>query len=348
MESIWTLAKIDELEFAAASALLAIKAREQSLTVAEQTEDASSDESGSEADEDESCATSKPTARLARYSHGALINKFLERLGEVFAREKSSAKCRGREDSKHVAATAWIGAEAGSPLTIIVAKNEGLDDQDLRMLSRLQRWLQLVSIAGQDRSVNTDKIWTDDGGLVDYSRSRILYHISQVRELDDKVATLATLSTNVAAQVDHLRDPCRVLDSSSTVEQLSAVVNTAHQLRSAWKDLPVHSRQMKAVRSINMLGRLRAAYDCFKSVALSFEEVSKLEMKPVTFHREVEMSVSVFNKSLKQLSEELQLPKGFLKGKTARKFTTASRLHIHAASIQNRAQELYFPCQIYF
>lgn len=213
MESIWALAKIDELEFAVASALLAIKSKERSLSVAEQAADeASSDESGSEADEDESCASSRPTARLARHSHGALINKFLDRLGEVFAREKSSAKCRSREDSKHVAATAWIRAENGSPLTVIVAKNEGLDDQDLRMLSRLQQWLRLVSITSQDRSVHTDKIWTDDDGLIAYSRSRLLYHVSQVAGLDNqKVTSLAALSKNIAAQVDHLLGLCRAV-----------------------------------------------------------------------------------------------------------------------------------------
>jgi hypothetical protein len=193
MRSIWNLAEIKELDFAATSALLAIKAKQRSIFYPQEADDQSSDDSEPGEDvEDEDAVTSKTTSELAIFPRDALKDRFLDRLAEVFSREKSSAQCRGRKDSSHVAATAWIESDAksGSPLTVIVAKNEGLDARDREILSRLQVWLRAVSVTGQDRSAQTDKIWIGDGGLVDYSRNRLLYHVSQI--MDKKVTELAS------------------------------------------------------------------------------------------------------------------------------------------------------------
>jgi hypothetical protein len=331
MGSIWTLAEITELDFAATSALLAIKAKQQSISDPQQADADSSDESEPGEDgEDEDAATTKTASELATFPRETLKDKFLDRLAEVFSREKSSAQCRGRRDSSHVAATAWIEADArsGSPLTVIVAKNEGLDDLDQNMSSKLQKWLRAVSVTGRDRTAQTDKLWIGDGGLVDYSRSRVLYHISQI--VDEKVTELAKSSTDFAVQITHLQSLCRNVSSGSTVQQLGNAVDVAHQLRFAWKGVTFQPNHMKTVRYINMLGRLRAAYECFKSVALTFDAVSTIQLKPMTPDHHVQISANLFRGSLKRLCRELQLPRSFLENKAAHKYTKASRLHIHA------------------
>jgi hypothetical protein len=312
MKSIWTLAGITELDFAATSALLAIKAKQRSISDPQQADDQSRDESEpGEYGEDEDAATTKTTSGLAAFPRGTLVDKFLDRLAEVFSREKSSAHCRGRKDSSHVAATAWIEADArsGFPLTVIVAKNGGLDGLDRNLLSRLQIWLRAVSVTGQDRTAQTDKIWIGDGGLVDYSRSRLMYHMSQI--MDEKVTELAQSSADFAVQITHLQSLCRDVNSGSTIQQLSSIVDTAHRPRTAWKCIPVQPEHRKAIRSINMLARLRAAYECFKSVALTFNAVSTIEWRPVTPTEDVQIKPAHFRASLKRLCRELQFPEAF-------------------------------------
>jgi hypothetical protein len=87
---------------------------------------------------------------------------------------------------------------------------------------------------------------------------------------------------------------------------------------------------MKVLRSINMLGRLRAAYECFKSVALTFEGISTMEMKRVTLHQPTEINVTLFQKYIRRLAEEFGLPRGLHKNSAAQNFRGASRLHPHA------------------
>ena len=86
----------------------------------------------------------------------------------------------------------------------------------------------------------------------------------------------------------------------------------------------------KALRSINMLGQLRAAYECFKSIALVFEEVSTMEMRSAPLHQPKEINVTLFRKYLRTFAGEFQLPKGLLKNNAAQRYTGASRLYIHA------------------
>jgi hypothetical protein len=330
MGSIWYLANIKELEFAATATLLAIKAKQQSLCGNEQGYVELSDESEFEYDQEEESATSKPTARLTTHSRDTLIDKFLDRFGEIFSREKSSAQHGSRQGSKHVAATAWIRPGTKCPLIIILAKNEGLDDRDRKMSSRLQLWFRAVAASGRCSPVVTDIIWNGDTGLVEYSRSRLWYYVSQINQLDHLINPLAARSVIYGPVITCLQCLCQNATLDSTVRQLSDIVNVAYTLRYVWKYLRADDKCMKAVRSINMLGRLRAAYECFKSVALSFEEISTIEIRPVTLHQPVEINVIPFRKDLQRLAREFGLSKGLLKNKAAQKYTGASRLHIHA------------------
>lgn len=328
--SIWLLANIEELKFAATATLLAIRAKQQSLFATEQPDIEYSDQSESEYDQEEEYATSKSTARLTTHSRDALIDKFLDRLGETFSREKSSVQHSSRQGSKHVAATAWIRPGTKSSLTIILAKNEGLDDRDRKMSSQMQLWFRTVAATGRPSPVLADIIWIGDNGLVEYSRGRLWYHISQINQLDQLMNTLAARSDVYGPVITCLQDLCQNATTDSTVRQLSDIVNIAYILRYVWKDIQANVEHMKVLRSINMLGRLRAAYECFKSVALTFEGISTMEMKPVNLHQPLEINVTLFRKYLQRLAREFQLPKSLLKNNAARKYTGASRLYIHA------------------
>lgn len=330
MGSIWRLANIEELEFAAKATLLAVKAKQRSLVTFEQPDVEVSDESEPDYDQEEECATSKPTARLTAYSRDALINKFLDRLGEVFSREKSSVQDRGGQGSKHIAATAWIRPGTTSPLTVILAKNEGLDDRDRKMSSQLQLWLRTVAGTGRHSPVVADVMWIGGIGLVEYSRSRLWYHISHINQLDQLMNKLAARSGIYGPVITCLQCLCQNATTGSTARQLSDIVNVAYTLRYVWKDLRAEVEHMKALRSINMLGRLRAAYECFKSVALTCDGISTMEMRLVTLHQPVEINVTLFRKYLQRLAREFRLPKGLFKSNAAQKYTGASRLYIHA------------------
>src|SRR4051794_20167682 len=110
MGDIWQLADIEEVKFAAAASLLAIRGRQQAIFVSDQPHDEYDNDSTDEEIEEQG-ATTKPTARLNRASLNALKDKFLDRLGEVLAREKSHVRQSNRTDSKHVAAAAWINRD---------------------------------------------------------------------------------------------------------------------------------------------------------------------------------------------------------------------------------------------
>ncbi|OCL13415.1 hypothetical protein AOQ84DRAFT_385425 [Glonium stellatum] len=91
MQDIWQLADIEETRFAAAASLLAIRSQQQADPVSAQLHDDDDDSEGDEITEEESM---KPTARLNQASQKVLKDKFLDRLGEVLAREKTHVQLK--------------------------------------------------------------------------------------------------------------------------------------------------------------------------------------------------------------------------------------------------------------
>src|SRR5436305_327681 len=175
MGDIWQLADVEEIKFAAASSLLAISGRQQAIFASGQLHDEYDNDSADEEVEEEG-ATTKPTARLNRASLSTLKDKFLDRLSEVLAREKSHVQQSNRTDSKHVAAAAWIDRDGNDPITVLVAKNEGLDNRDSRMSARLQSWSRAIASTGRPPTILTDALWIGNEtgeGLLEYSRSRL-------------------------------------------------------------------------------------------------------------------------------------------------------------------------------
>ena len=333
MGDIWQLADIEELKFSATASLLAIRGQHKSLPTASQPELQYSDESEDE-DVQEEWATTRPTAKLNKGSRNTLIDKFLDRFGEVFARKKSFVQQINRKDSKHIAAAAWINGDHKFPITILLAKNEGLDDRDSRMSTRLQSWFRAIAATGRLSPIRIDSIWignkTEDG-LLEYSRSRLEYHVSQINQLGHAIETVAAQAGVVYGPViTCLQCLCKNFERGSTVYRLSDIVNVAYQLRSIWKKLPGASENAKALRAVTMLSRLRAAYECFKTTALSFPQFISIKIKPVTLPHYVEIDTTSFRKQLSDLRQQIGFSKGTLKNKAALRYTGASRLHVHA------------------
>lgn len=329
MADIWYWAQVDHVEFAASAALLALRAQQRSIRLSEPHNIECSDDSDFEDDEEEEWMTSRPT-RLAVKDEGALTNRFLDRLSELFSREKSSPQTKGRQDSKHIAASAWIRPDVNSPLTILYAKNEGPDERDEQMAIRLQRWLRAIALSGRTPTLKTDIIWNSDFGLVEFSRRRLWYHISQLNAQDKLMDALADDAGVHGQVVRRLQCLCHNATQESTVQQLSDIVNVAHILRFVWHDLRVRVKHRQVLRSINMLRRLRKAYECFKEVALTFDEVATLEITPIKLHQTVKINATQFGKHLQRRAAEAGLTKSMMENKSAKKYTTAADLHIHA------------------
>lgn len=332
MGHIWELADVDEIKFAAAASLLAIRGRQQAVFASGQPHDEYDNDSTDEEVEDDG-ATTKPTARLHRASFSALKDKFLDRLGELLAREKSPLQQFNRTDSKHVAAAGWIDRDNDDPMTVLVAKNEGLDNRDTRMLGRLQSWSRAIASTGRPPAIRTDALWIGNKtgeGLLEYSRSRLEYYISQINQLDNAMETLAVQAGVYGPVITCLQSLCKGFKWDSTIHQLSDIVNIAYQIRyTSWK-LTGSSKAPKALRAMLMIGRLRAAYECFKATALHFLDFKDLVIKPVMLPHHVNINTIKFRRQLRELVEAYEFSKGLLKTKVARSYTGASRLHIHA------------------
>lgn len=304
MGSVWILANINELQFCAAATLLAIKARQQSIATTKQPENELCEESESECDQEEDHVTSKPRGYLTTNSKNGLIDKFLDRFGELFCPEKSSYQHGSQKGAKHVAAAAWIKPGIKCPLIVILAKNEGLDDRDREMAARLQLWLRTVAGTGRHSSVATDIIWIGKLGLVEYSGGRLWYHIIKIKQSNQLIAKIATQSSIYRPVITCLQGLCQKATIDSTKQQLSDIVNIAYMLRHVYLDFRTNRPYMKALRSIGMLARLRGAYECFKSVALTFVELSSMDIRPITFSQPMKMNGGLFRTHLRNLFKE--------------------------------------------
>jgi hypothetical protein len=135
------------------------------------------------------------------------------------------------------------------------------------------------------------------------------YHVSQIQETDKG---RLTAHGDIAIQVADMQRLCRGVRRDSPAQQFGSIVSAAYDKRLTLKGRLVPEEYKKAVRAISMLGRLRAAYECFKSVALTFDDIRNLEMEPANPSQPFQVNTSLFQKLLQQLSVRLELPKGIL------------------------------------
>lgn len=216
-----------------------------------------------------------------------------------------------------------------SPLTVHIAKNGGLDDTDQKILSKLQLWLRAVSQTQRPPPTQTDRLWIGEDGLLEYARERVWYHITQINQLSGEVAALAAHAGIYSSLVNQLQCLCGRATDDSTLQCLNGIIDKAYELRCVWSELdPVKHR--KALRHIGMIGRLRAAYLCFKPVACKLEGVSTIELRSLNYHQCTIIKAKVFQRYLEKVGGEPQLPASLLKAKGVPKYTRSWRPHIHA------------------
>ena len=165
---------MDEARFHAQACLLATVGKQQAPGPSECLDGAKVDEHD-EDDSDCDCDDETVVARRMVSSAGLkrLKEKFLDRLAELFSREKPSAGHK----AIHIAAT--IMAEGDDEMTIYIAKNGGLDETDEQMIKRLQCWMRLVAEEGRRRDAKNDLLWKE---LLNYYSKRLTYYRTLLRE----------------------------------------------------------------------------------------------------------------------------------------------------------------------
>lgn len=292
------------------------------------------DNSSSEEDIDDDWQTATPRQGLHEANGQDLKEKFLNRLSEVLAREKIGNSGSRRSKAKHAAAAAWINSDDGSPTTTLLTKHEGLHERDRRLLKRLPTWLRAISLIGRAPAIEKDSIWVglaDREGLVEYSRCRLEYYISQICQCKLDFGRLG-IDASSADRTQRLCRLCGTSDNSPTTSALLEVVKLAYELRltDCWRDLD-QAYCAKALKAILMLGRLRVAYECFETAAFSFPELRSVELKSTEASCSLGTKVifTRFDKEVQTLAKSIGR-KRLGKGKLAQKYPHVSRLHIHA------------------
>lgn len=328
MENIWDLANVERTEFAAAASLLAITTQGRSISSSEQPCAGEGNDSTDEETED--WVTVTPSAGLHRIPRSNLKDKFLNRLAELLARDKSAAQGLSRMDSKHVAAAAWIKGTGEEPATILIAKNEGLDDRDRRMLDRLEMWLRVIASTGRVPDVQSDHLWVGSSqweGLLEYYRNRLEFYISLINQLGSAVGPPSAEAGENGPTVAHLQSLCRDFNQRSTPRQLGDIVGLAYAIRYTPWSLNTNT---KAAKAILMLGRLRAIYESLKSAALTFSDFKTMRIMPATVPHHMNINTTKFRKQLREYADNYSSNSRILKTKQAQRYTGASRLHVHA------------------
>jgi hypothetical protein len=331
MTDVWQLANIEQEEFAAASSLFATHNRQQSVHRPPLVLD-DGDDSSDEEDLDDDWQTTKACEGLHQATDHILKDKFLDRLSEVLAREKTA------DSPKHVAAAAWVDSNHDSPTTILLAKNEGLDDRDRKMSTVLQIWLRAVSATGKAPVIENDTLWAGvagSEGLVGYSRCRLEFYVAKISQCKLDVGRLDAHASSIG-QLQRLCELCRTFDKDipETTSLLSKIVNHAYELRyNDWHGVE-RSYVTKVLRPVSMLGRLRAAYECFKATALSTPEFTSIRLESVeplskSGKSGIEINVDEFCKHRRIIAENIGR-KCLIKGHLARRYSNVSRLHVHA------------------
>ncbi|KAJ4382545.1 hypothetical protein N0V86_001765 [Didymella sp. IMI 355093] len=96
---------------------------------------------------------------------------------------------------------------------------------------------------------------------------------------------------------------CGTYSTSPRISALKEVVDLAYELRCAdWRRFDKTSFS-KTLKAVFMLGRLRAAYECFKTTALSFPEFGSLEWRLIESPHKVDIDVTRFCKQVQNLAK---------------------------------------------
>lgn len=307
-DAIWSFHRLKRERFAAAA--LALSSMEKQQVIPAAAEGPNIDDE--ELSDDESL---HPRDLVASGGQLKLQKKFLNRLSEVIARQKTSKSTKPKPgtptDAGHVSA-AILGFRHDIPL-VYVAKNEGFDTEDKRLLRRLQIWLRAVSLDGRRRSVTKDGFWSH---LVEYNRSRLEFYVSGLAGSAKKPGD--------AVSVQELQVKCKeYTDRADSCRTLSEVIDDAFLLRYK-SSLRTES---KVVRLIGLLSRLRAAWETFQEFAMHDTYCKDICIDTVDSSEQVKIPVTSIRSELEGLRRGLS---GRVQMGSAKKPWKHLTLHTHA------------------
>ena len=238
-DAVWNFPRLNHLRFAAASLALACTQQHQSSD----NQDSFSPDNVDELSDDDSI---RPRDLVKFSGRKKLQQKFLNRLAEVFARQKTqwdirlTAQIVARSDADHVTSITLAFREDWP--TVHIAKKTGFDDEDKKFLSDLQVWLRAVATSGHRRLVEKDTMWTK---LVGFNKPQLEFYVSQLA-----LAETYGIDEEVLALLDFYRR-YKVGVPSST-EDLKHVLRLAFNLRYRH----IEALRSKHVRLIALLSRL--------------------------------------------------------------------------------------------
>ena len=308
---IWNFPRLNQQRFAAAALALAYTQKhqdpEKSLSVSHEDFD----------DEllDDDLISPRDLVRSS--SKEKLLQKFLNRLAEVFARQKTIPNGRparrdnARPDADHVTATR-LGFRDGTPI-VHVAKNAGLDEEDRKLLSTLQVWLRAIAESGQRRLIEKDVVWNK---LVDFNRLRLEFYVSE----------LASLSISDGNEEIHtLLERCRTYECGlkSSMEDLKYIVGLTFDLR--YRRLS--NLKPNYIRWIALLSRMRAAWETLVEFALHHVHCRHIELREVECGEPLELTKKDIKAELERLRPGLSREHAIHK---VLKSKQNLRLHTHA------------------
>ena len=328
---IWSFASLNRPRFAAAALAVACTQKQQDIEAPNAARD------DDDSDDDVSDSDSIRPRDLVRSSGKEVLQqKFLNRLAEIFAKQKTphdrrSARNTAIADADHAAATVLV-FEADD-LVVYVAKNAGLDDEDKKMLSDLQRWMRALALSGHRRPAEDDILWCR---LMEFNRLRIKFYVRELAKVKDRGKCDAVVA---------LRHSCETYVScaSKSPEDLMIIISKAYNLRYSMQS----NTPRKVVKFIGMLGRLRAAWETLQEYAMHNVACKRIQLRDVPTSEPVKIP----NKQIKQeleklrrgLSSEVEIRKELEHFKTLKLYTHAEiQLLLLSGEAKTRSKELEF------
>lgn len=275
------LIDFDEPEFVALSTLLSIREPQQDVStrraVLGDADADSSDDDDGDGDGDTEGGAAIPRIAPGWGDKEKSLARFLDHVAETFAREKSrppspakrherrhqTAKGRG---AHHVAASG-LAVVPDQDAVVCVAKNGGVDAADEALARLLTTWLNAMARSRKlPQERDKDVMWTK---LLEYHSQRLDVYAEQIGASSPAdFAAAFSDGPDAVAQDLHARAVGYVTERS--VSALRSMVPLAYRLRYEPAPGALSSRSRKARLATAFLGRLLAAYENFKRMAIEF------------------------------------------------------------------------------
>ncbi|KAI6080362.1 hypothetical protein F4821DRAFT_63503 [Hypoxylon rubiginosum] len=319
----WGVIGIDENEFLANAVLLAI--HEPCQYVKEQPGDDGNDPTQSswneELDKGDASMVSETTAS-DDIGIDNVIPKTLDRIAELFAKQNTSRdKSRQQrrtevlhttQDADDVTAAGFLRGPGGTQAKIILAKNGGFDENDEKMAEYLQKWLRVVALTVKCPPIKADRLWKQ---MVDFYQGQLHYYIEELSKLREEEIVSAYGEDNKL--VKELRNRCvSYLESGTTdkaFENLHEIICLAYELRYSEQSTPTAGKSQRTRNIVNLLGRLRSAYESFKGLATGLPDsrdiCGSIDIFPVPAPEPTTQSKPKICKSIVNLASQYNLPR---------------------------------------